>query len=80
MGGARAPPLATLLTTSDYFRTGFKTLSFSQPVYPLFAADKGTNPETAGRTAIEKIYINKSTEDLQLNKLNKNGEMRVTGK
>ena len=26
------------------------------------------------------IIINKSTEDSQLNELNKNGEMRVTGK
>ena len=35
--------------TSDNFRAGFKILSFSQPVYSLFAADEGTNPETAGR-------------------------------
>ena len=26
------------------------------------------------------LYVNKSTEDLQLNELNKNGEMWVTGK
>ena len=25
--------------------------------YTLFAAEEGTNPETAGRTAIENIYI-----------------------
>ena len=38
----------------------FKTLSFSQLAYSLFAANKGTNPETAGSTAIENmcsIYI-----------------------
>ena len=28
---------------SDNFRAGFKTLSFSQPVYSLFAADEGKN-------------------------------------
>ena len=31
------------------------TLSFSQPVYSLFAADKGINHETEGRTAIKII-------------------------
>ena len=46
-----------LVTTSDNFRAGFKTLSFSQPVYSLFAANEGTNLETAGRTVIEKIYM-----------------------
>ena len=30
-------------------------LSLSQPVCYLFAADEGTNTETAGRTAIENI-------------------------
>ena len=49
--------MGTKVTTRDDFRTGFKTLSFSQPVYSLFTADEGTNPETAGRTAIEYIYI-----------------------
>ena len=53
----RALSLGTKVTTSDNFRVGFKTLSFSQPVYSLFAADEGTNPETAGRTAIENIYV-----------------------
>ena len=43
------------VTASDNFRTGFKTLSFSQPVYSLFAADEGTNPETAGRIEIENL-------------------------
>ena len=33
-----------------------KFLSFSQQAYSLFGADKDTNPETAGRTAIENIY------------------------
>ena len=47
--------LGKKVTTSDHFRAGFTTLSFSQPVYSLFAADEGTNPETAGRTAIENI-------------------------
>ena len=42
---------------SGNFRAGFKILSFSQPVYSLFAADEGTNFETAGRTAIENIYV-----------------------
>ena len=49
--------LGTKVTTSDNFCAGFKTLSFSQPVLSLFAARKGTNPETAGRTAIENIYV-----------------------
>ena len=36
--------------SSDNFRSGFKILFFSQPVYSsLFAADEGANPETAGR-------------------------------
>ena len=35
---------------SANFRAGFKTLSFSQLVYSLLAAEEGTNPETAGRT------------------------------
>ena len=52
----RALSLGKKVTTSDNFRAGFKTLSFSQRVYSLFAADKGTNPETAGRPAIENIY------------------------
>ena len=53
----RAFSLGTKVTTSDNFRAGFKTLSFSQTVYSLFAADKGTNLETTGRAAIENIYI-----------------------
>ena len=51
----RALSLGTKVTTSDNFRTGFKTLSCSQPVYSLFTADKETHPETVGRTAIESI-------------------------
>ena len=43
--------------TSDNFRAIFETLSFSQPVYSLFAADEGTNHETAGRTAIKNTYM-----------------------
>ena len=53
----RALLLSTKVTTSDIFRAVFKTLSFSQPVQFMFAADKGTNPETAGRAAIENIYM-----------------------
>ena len=53
----RALLLGTKLTTSDNFRAGFKTMSFSQPVHSQFAADEGTNPEMAGRTAIENIYV-----------------------
>ena len=49
----QALSLGTKVTTSDNFCAGFKTRSFSQPVYSLFAANKGTNPETAGRTAIK---------------------------
>ena len=53
----RALSLGTKLTTSDNFRAGFKTLSFNQPPYSLFADDNGANPETAGRIAIaNKIY------------------------
>ena len=44
-----------LKNRSDNFLTGFKTLSFSQRVYSQFAADEGTNTETAGRTASENI-------------------------
>ena len=47
--------VVTFVLSESAFRTGFKTLSFSQPVYSLFAADEGTNPKTAGRTAIENI-------------------------
>ena len=38
------------------FQAGFKTLSFSQPVYSLFAADKGTNPEMAGRVLQSLLF------------------------
>ena len=58
---SRALSLGIQVTASDNFRAGFKTLSFSQPVYFLFAADEGTNPETAGRTAIENIYVFQKT-------------------
>ena len=53
----RALSLGTKVTTIDNYRTGFKTLSISQPAVQhfLFAADKETNPKTAGRTAIENI-------------------------
>ena len=53
----RALSLGTKVTTSDNFRAGVMTLSFSQPVYSLFVADKETNPETAGRTAIDNIQM-----------------------
>ena len=53
---SRALSLGTKLTTSDNFRAGFKTLSFSQPVYPQFAADNGTNPETQAVQRL-RIYI-----------------------
>ena len=60
---SRALSLGTKVTTSDNFRASFKTLSYSQPAHSLIAADERTNPETAGRTAIENIkyayiYIN----------------------
>ena len=44
--------LVTKGTSSDNFCVSFKTLSFSQPVYSLFAADEETNPEMAGHAAI----------------------------
>ena len=53
----RALLLGTKVTTSDNFRADFKTLYFSLPVYSLFAANDGTNPETAGHTVIENVYI-----------------------
>ena len=53
----RALSMGTKVTTSDNFRAGFKTLSFSQLLYCRFAADKGTNPKTEGRNAIEYIYL-----------------------
>ena len=43
----RALSLGTKVTTSDNFRAGFKTMSSSQPVYSLFAADKGTLSSSA---------------------------------
>ena len=42
---------------SGNFLAGFKTLSFSQPIYSLFTADEGTNFETAGRITIENVYV-----------------------
>ena len=58
----RALSPRTKVTPNDNFRAGFKTLSFSQPVYSLFAADEGTNPKTAGRTAIENIALSLGTK------------------
>ena len=55
------------VTTSDNFSAGFKTLFFSQPGYSLFHADKGTNPETAGRTAIEDLTKQNPTREMQTN-------------
>ena len=52
----RALSLGTKVTASDKFHAGFKKLSFCQPVYTLFAADKKTNPEMAGPRAIENIH------------------------
>ena len=47
---------STLARYKKYtFCAGFETLSLSQPVYSLFAADEGTNPETAVFTTIESI-------------------------
>ena len=52
----RALSLGTKITTSDKFHAGFNTLSFCQPVYSLFAADKKTNSEMAGPRAIKNIH------------------------
>ena len=64
----RALSLGTKVTTSDNFRASFKTLIFSQPVFTLFAADNGTNPETSGRTAIESICVHVFMHDKHINK------------
>ena len=49
--------MGSKVTTSDNFCAGFKSLSFSQAGYSVLAASKGTNPETAGLTAIENNFI-----------------------
>ena len=48
-------------------------LVFKRPCSPHTKAD------TIRLTSHWQTISNKSTEDLQLNELNKNGEMRVTG-
>ena len=53
----RALSPGTKVTTSFNSRASFNTLIFSQPVFTLFAADNGTNPETSVRTANESIYV-----------------------
>ena len=53
----RALSLGTKVTTSsDNIRTGFKTLSFSQPVYSLFAADKKTTLKRLAERQL-RIYV-----------------------
>ena len=50
--------LATRLTTSDNFRGGFRLFFLAYLcILSLFAANKWTNPETAGRTAIENVLF-----------------------
>ena len=53
----RALSMGMKVITSDNFRAGFKTLSFNQLLHCRYAADKGTNPKTEGRTAIENIHL-----------------------